>query len=232
MARERYLLHEGEEEIHKPGAEKKADTTKSKWENFWYYHKLHVVIAFSVILLVGFFIHDLTTKVTPDYQIAMISQRAYSDETTKALQDEIAKYGEDLNSDGKVIVQVVNYVIADDTSGGAVDPNMQAAGYTRLTADLSIGESMIFITDDASFKHQQERAKIFSYLDGSMPKDGAADFEKMRISLKDCKKLSNAANGMEDLSMSLRVYKDSQVQGKKGKDAYFTASKKLFDQLI
>lgn len=232
MARERYLLHAGEEEINRPGAEKKADTKKAKWENFWYYHKLHVVIAVFVILLAGLLIHDIATKVEPDYQIALITQQSYPQEMTDALQNEIAKYGKDLNSDGKVIVQLSNYVIADDTSSGNVDMNLQAAGYTRLSADLSTGGSMIFITDDASFKKQQNTTQMFAYLNGSTPKDGAVDFENMRIGLKDCKKLTNSTNGMEGLSLSIRVYQDTKSQEKNDKETYYAASKKLFDQLV
>ena len=232
MARERYLLHAGEEEINRPGAEKKADTKKLKWDNFWYYHKLHVIIGLFVVVLGGFLIHDLTTKVNPDYQIAMITQQSCPEETTDALQDEIAKYGKDLNSDGKVVVQISNYVIADTTSSGTVDMNMQAAGQTRLIADLSTGQSMIFITDDDSFQNQQKQSQLFAYLDGSTPKADATDFAKMRIALNDCKKLSASAAGTKALSMSMRIYQNTEAAGKKGTETYYTASQKLFNQLI
>lgn len=231
MARERYLLHAGEEEINRPGAEKKADTKKLKWDNFWYYHKLHVIIGLCVVVLGGFFIHDLTSKVNPDYQIALITQQSYPEETTDALQNEIAKYGKDLNSDGKVIVQISNYVITDTTSSGVTDPNMQMAGITRLTADLSTGQSIILITDDASFQSQQKQSQLFAYLDGSKPKDGATDFDKMRIALNDCKTLSASASGTKELSMSLRVYQDTEASSKKGTETYYAASQKLFNEL-
>jgi hypothetical protein len=224
-------LHEDEEEANQPGAETKATTPKSKWENFLYYHKVHMIIGFCVILLAGFLIHDLTSKVNPDYQIALITQQSYPEEMTEALQNQIAKYGEDLNSDGKVVVQISNYVVADDTDSGKVDLNMQAAGVTRLSADFQTGGSMLFITDDASFKNQQQRAEIFSYLNGSVPKDGATDYQNMRVSLKDCKKLSTSINGMENLSISLRIYKGSQIEGQKGMDSYFSASKKLLEKI-
>lgn len=232
MARERYLLHADEEEAERPGTEPKAPTPKSKWENFLYYHKLHLIIGFCVLLLAGLLIHDITSKVNPDYQIAMITEQVYPQEMTEALQNQIAKYGEDLNSDGKVVVQISNYVIASDASSGNVDPNMQMAGITRFSADIGSGESMLFITDDASFKDQQQKTEIFSYLNGSTPKDGAADYQNMRVSLKDCKKLSASINDMENLSISIRIYKGSQIEGKKGKDSYFAASEKLLQKII
>ena len=224
-------MHADEEEANQPVAETKAPTPKSKWENFLYYHKVHMIIGLCVILFAGFMIHDVTSKVNPDYQIALLTQHSYSQEVTEALQNEIAKYGEDLNSDGKVVVQISNYVVADDTGSANVDPNMQMAGVTRLSADYETGESMLFITDDASFKSQQQKSAIFLYLNGSTPKDGATDYQNMRVNLKDCKKLSTSISGMENLSISLRIYKGSQIEGKKGMDSYFAASKKLLQKI-
>jgi hypothetical protein len=240
VARERYLLHGDEETIHQLGAEIKPDSPKSQWENFWYYHKWHVLIGIAVILLAAFLIHDLTSRVNPDYQIGLITQTMYSTEVTDSLESQIARYGTDLNGDGKVVVQVNSYVMEDGSSSGTVDMNVQAAGFIRLTADLDDGSSMIFITDDASFQAEQSKFGLFSYLDGSTPAGGASDYDKMRVSLQDCK-LENpevliadgkSQNIFENLDISLRVLKGTQLEEKKDKAAYFTASKKLFDQII
>lgn len=236
MARERYLLHAGEEKINEPGAEKKADNPKAKWQNFWYYHKLHVLIGAVVIALAVFLIHDMTSAVRPDYQVGLITQSSYPQEAVDALETELAKYGEDLNSDGKVVVQITPTAIAGDSSNVG-DPNVQMAGVVKLDADLSEGSSMIFLTDDASFQDQQKKQKLFAYLDGSMPEDNASDFAHMRIALKDCKKLSglstNSSYGavLDKLSLSMRVFKGTKLEDKKDKEQYFAASKKLFDKV-
>ena len=241
MARERYLLHAGEEAINRPGAEKKADNPKSKWENFWFYHKWHVIIGVFLIALAVFFLHDLLSVVHPDYQIGLITQNSYSDTAISQLETELAKYGEDLNSDGKVIVQVNSYVVMNDTASAPVDPNIQMAGVVKMSADLNDGTSMIFLTDDASFQDQQKKQKLFSYLDGTMPADGASDYSRMRVALKNCKKLAalgadttpgGGKEFLDNLSISLRVFKGTQLEGKKDKDQYFAVSKKLFDKVI
>lgn len=241
MARERYLLDGDEEKIHQPEAELKAISAKSKWENFWYYHKLHVLIGIVVVFAAAFFIHDFTSKVNPDYQIGLITQTAYPSEMAQTLENEFAKYGSDLNGDGKVVVQVNSYTIAGSSSSGNTDPNVQMAGFVKLTADLSEGSSMIYITDDESFQNQQSKGQIFAYLDGSLPAEGAKDYQKMRISLKDCKKLASLKipfasgdNGdtIANLSMSMRVFKGTQMEGQKAKASYFAACKKLFDKVV
>lgn len=242
MAREGYLLHAGEEEIHKGDAELKPDTPKKKWDNFWFYHKWHVVIAIVVIILAAFFIHDMVTKVNPDYEIGMITEATYPSDLVDGLQAQLAKYGEDLNGDGKVVVQVNQYVLSAGDEPDAAMAQMQEASFVKLSADLSSGTSVIFITDKASLEHQQSTTQMFSYPDGTNPKEGAKDYDKMRVPLKDCKnlsslrynvELSSGGNGnlYDNLGVSLRVYKGSVMDGDKKLEKYYSDSKKLFDQL-
>jgi hypothetical protein len=234
MAREGYLL-DGEDPIHNPDAEIKANSPKSKWDNFWYYHKWHMIAGVIALCVVLFFVHDMTSRVNPDYQIALITKQTYPTDMVDALENQIAKYGKDLNGDGKVVVQVNTYTEAGDTSssGMAVDPNVQMAGYVKLTSDISEGSSMIFITDDAAFRIEQKKMQIFSYLDGSTPASGAADYDKMRVSLQDSKMLENSKVVVadENLYISMRVFKGTQMESQKDKAAYYTASKKLFDEI-
>lgn len=239
MARERYLLNADEEAINRPGAEIKADTKKSKWDNFWFYHKWHVIIAVIVVAIAVAFIHDMVSKVNPDYQIALMTQKAYPAEITDALQTEIAKYGKDLNGDGKVVVQINNYVIAQGSDTNKVDANQQMASVTRLTADISSGQSMIFLCDDANFKNQEKSNSLFSYLDGAAPKAGATDYDKMRVSWDQCNKLTNlkinvqglsqndAQKLLSQLSISMRVNPSDSKQ----KD-YYNQSRILFSRLV
>lgn len=261
MARERYLLHAGEDTIHNPEAEKEAlqkdKTPRGKWENFWYYHKFHVLIAVFVLLVAGYSIWSTVKTVQPDYTIGMITQQSYPQEAIDALQNGMAKYGKDLNKDGRVVVQIDQYTISSDgassapernpQSGGTQiqDPQFEIANQTKLAADLSQGTSMIFLTDDASFLAQEKNGeRPFAYLDGSTPKGSAADYDKMRISIQKCPKLANLnvnlrlesgsetlsmSNVMKDMGLSLRVYYGSGIQGKE-KD-YYAASKDLFQKL-
>lgn len=242
MARERYLLHAGEETIHQLSAEKTPNSPKLKWDNFWFYHKWHVLVAIAIVLLVGFFIHDMISKVNPDYEIGLITQTTYSTDVTDQLEHQLANLGKDLNGDGKVIVQVDSYVVADSsTSSQIVDPNAQMAGFVKLSADFSEGTSMIFITDDASFRAEQSKEQMFSYLDGSTPAEGAKDYDKMWKSLNDCKALTNSKvvvgdgtsqNLFENLRISMRAFQGTGLEKKKDKVAYYTACKKLFDTII
>lgn len=251
MARERYLVNAGEDTIHDPEAEKKAEqsvkTPHGKWANFWYYHKLHVLIAVAVAVVAGYSIWSAVRTVQPDYTVGLITQQMYPQQVTDALEKGMEKYGKDLNHDGKVVIQITQYAIpsGSTSSAQATDAQAEMAYRTKLMADVSTGTSMIFLTDDASLRAQEKTGNhMFAYLDGSTPKDTAADYDKMRIAIAKCPKLANLtvdlqvgskstnarlSSLMKDVSMSLRIYYGSGIEGKQ-KD-YYTASKELFQKL-
>lgn len=243
MARERYLLHAGSETIHRQGEDKKPETPKKKWENFWYYHKLHVLIAAAVVLLAAVFIAQSLQTVKPDYTVGMITSTAYSDSVIDTLQAAMQKYGKDLNGDGRVTVQINQYTISPSDGGtssglSGVNPEVQAAMQTKLVADLTTGSSIIFITDDASFRRQEQAGNhMFAYLDGSTPQDSADDYGNMRVALQKCPVFRGtgltdqaaSGGGTGSLSLSLRVYRGSAIEGKVGD--YYQECKELFDKL-
>lgn len=240
MARERYLLDQEEEAINKADSIITANTPKAKWDNFWYYHKWHILIAVLAALVAAYFVYDVVSRVKPDYQVMLITENGYYTDATDALAKEMEKYGEDLNSDGKVVVQIVAAQVGSASATGAADPNVQAAGVVRLQADLSDGTSMLFLTDQASFQDTQEKLHVFSYLDGTTPAENATDYDRMRVSLKDCKKLSGLAqtvpNGMgdkllNDLGLSIRAVQGTQLSKQQSKLDYYAASKKLLDKM-
>ena len=176
MARDRYLWNAGEEEINDASKVIRADTPKSKWDNFWFYHKTHVIVGILIVLIVSWFIYDLASKVDPDYQIGIITNSSYPSETLDKLGEQLALHAEDLNGDGQVVVQVNGYPMAigsDSTS--EVDANTQMASVTRFSVDVQSGDSIIFMADEESFRNVMEMYSLWSYLDGTNPEEGAED---------------------------------------------------------
>ena len=71
MARERYLLDDTEDTIHKN--EIKPQTAADKRKNWWDYHKVHVLLVALAIAVVGYFIYSVTSKTEPDYTITVMT---------------------------------------------------------------------------------------------------------------------------------------------------------------
>ena len=94
--------------------EKVELTPAEKRKNWWHYHKWHVVIA---VVLVGIGINLVCNalgigQIRPDYQIAYVGGNTLPDDTATAIEAAFAALGEDLNGDGKVVVQLNQYASA------------------------------------------------------------------------------------------------------------------------
>lgn len=226
MAREGLLRNAGEETIHPAVQEERTPKTpKQKWDNFWYYHKWHVIVGSIVLALGLFLLYDMTHVVQPDYQVAVLTERQYGEQELAPLKAKLESYANDLNGDGRTIVQVNSYAIRED-----MDPNARIAEEVRITTDLTTGISFLFFTDDASFRMRQSQGTLFSYIDGTLPKDGAKDYDKMRVPAAECKGLAGVEMP-KDLSVSLRAYQDTQLE-KEGKQAEnYAAISELFKKI-
>lgn len=263
MARERYLLHAGEDTIHDPEAEKKAEqankTPHGKWENFWYYNKWKIIFGLFAAVVVVWSIVTSVTSEKADYTVGLLTEKTYPDSVLDTICTEMEKYGKDLNGDGKVVVQVSQFVLPGEESAKTatnISPSsdlaqqqqniqMLQAYQAKWISDMSVGTSMILISDNANFMQQEKTNRIFSYLDGSNPSETATDYDNMRVPIAKCPKLANVdvtleagttsvkmklSEIMSDCSISIRRYKGTAIDGKA--DDYYNASMELLKKII
>ena len=57
---------------------KKEYTKQEKAANWWHYHKLYVGIAVIAVVLVVWMVHDVVTRVRPDYRVGYVGDTGYS----------------------------------------------------------------------------------------------------------------------------------------------------------
>ena len=122
-------------------------TRKEKWANWWDYNlKWVILIGIAVAFVAYNFIGQYFFVPKPDYNIAVVAPYYLPDDTVTALQTALARYGEDRNGDGKVLVTLNVYTL--DYSGE--DPQTESAAYltmagtTKLATDVQGGLSSIF----------------------------------------------------------------------------------------
>lgn len=178
MARERYLLNDEEDTIHSNQIvlTEKKDIRK----NWWYYHKTIVLVVIAAAVMVGSFIYSIVSKVAPDYTIGLLTAVSLPDSTVSELEEYLASYGEDVNGDGRVVVQINSYVIGDPIHNPATDPNMLQANMVRFTADTSSNECMIYLHDKTTFDYLKEASGLegfFRYNDGTEMPEAAEDYD-------------------------------------------------------
>ena len=123
--------------------EKTVELTKEqRRQNWWHYHKWHVLIGAAVVLSGLDWVWNALTRVTPDYQIAYVGSAPLSQEGAAAWEARLAALGADCDGDGKVVVQVNQYLSARE------DAMYAAAANVKLLADLDSRESYFFLLED------------------------------------------------------------------------------------
>ncbi len=165
-------------------------TPQQKRENFWFYHKWHLVLGLAVCAILFSLVWEIVTQVKPDYTIGLIGTRGLPAGIGELLSEQLTPYFDDRNGDGKVTVNVMEYAIAVGDAVDSADPNAQIAGFTRLVGDLETGDSMLFITDDVQYF--EEQYLLFAYNDGSVPEEGVQpDYTRMGVRWGDCPVLTS-----------------------------------------
>ncbi|MGN0479435.1 MAG: hypothetical protein ACI4GO_08365 [Hominenteromicrobium sp.] len=150
MARERYLLDDTEDTIHRNQI--MPTTGSEKRQNWWFYHKTHVLVGLLVVAFAVGIIYSFVSKENPDYTITVMTEYLIPNDLQSDLQEHFESYGEDLNGDGKVIVALQCYRFAKDTSTDYEASELQAS-FVKFAADASAGDSMLFIYDDKSYAY-------------------------------------------------------------------------------
>ena len=192
------------------------EETRKKKDNFWYYYKIHVQVVVFILFVASVFIKDIVTKVDYDYSVAFVTEEMMTNEEISSIQSVFEREAEDLNGDGEIHVEVQNYTIPQ---GDSADPQLVAAGQTKLTVDIQDGTSMIFFLSPGCYE---------SYKDsGVLPAD-----ESEYIKFSDCTGYEEAGSPKElgDLMGALRLVEDTKLKKDQNKMDYYEANKELFEK--
>ena len=154
--------------------EKKELTPQEKRRNWWDYHKWHVVIAIVCLILAADLVSDVVHNIRnkPDYTIAYVGYTELPDDLARAVETAIATKGEDLNGNGQVQVELVQYQLFDESTDG--DPTLWEQAYSAsmlLTTNIETVESMIYLLEDPAWFHANY--PILCHTDGALPEEGS-----------------------------------------------------------
>lgn len=163
-------------------------TPAEKRKNWWHYYKWHVVAGAGLLAILGSIAWNALHQVRPDYRIAYVGANALPDDTAAAVEACFAALGEDLNGDGSVLVQLVQYAASGD-----IDAEATAAAEVKLLADLMECETYFFLLEDP--ERFQRNYHILRRLDGSLPEDGGNSAEGTYLAWDQCPVLAQMELG-------------------------------------
>lgn len=192
------------------------EETRKKIDNFWYYYKIHVLVVVFILFVASVFIKDIVTKVDYDYSVAFVTEEMMTNEEISSIQSVFEREAEDLNGDGEIHVEVQNYTIPQ---GDSADPQLVAAGQTKLTVDIQEGTSMIFFLSPGCYE---------SYKDSGVLQADESEY----IKFSDCTGYEEAGSPKElgDLMGALRLVEDTKLKKDQNKMDYYEANKELFEK--
>lgn len=119
-------------------------TKKQRRRNWWHYHKWHVILGAAAVCILGSLVWQTVTQVRPDYQIAYAASVPLSEEEAAAWEERFLALGVDCNGDGKIVVQIHQYLTLPDSEQAMYN----YASNVKLMADLDACESCFFLLED------------------------------------------------------------------------------------
>ena len=163
-----WVTKDSQETYEKP-APPREYTKAEKAGNWWAYHKWYVIIGVLIAAMLVWIIRDMLFRTSPDYQIGYIGMAELPVDTAEALTTALEQnFCTDRNGDGQVVVQLNQYTLDLTFDNQNIDPAVQMAGVTQLTADLSSADgSYIFLMEDP--QAFVEYTGALQYLDGTLP---------------------------------------------------------------
>ena len=126
-------------EVHE---EARVLTTKEKISNFIYHNKIAIIFVVFLIVTVTIIVVDMLKRDSPDMRIMMIADNGLAFRKDE-LEEFFEKYCDDLNGDGKVVVEVMILPINENSR----DYQSQQSYNTKYMAELQEGDIIIVITD-------------------------------------------------------------------------------------
>lgn len=127
------------------------DVEKKKlgFSDWWYYYKIHVIVALVIVLGIGYSIYMDVTQQKIDMHIDCITDMCFSSVQCNQLQNDLTQSDviPDVDGDGAGIAQISSYIIGMNNKQDVDAQNIEVA-QIRMT----LGQSPIVITDKEVIK--------------------------------------------------------------------------------
>lgn len=188
--------------------EKRELTREEKIRNWWHYYKWYVIAGLAALWLLGGMVTDAVAarRSKPDYTVAYVGGYMLPEDTVTALETALASLAADSNGDGRVTVQVNQYMLYEpDKQGNAAENQKMSyshAGQVQLMGDIEEGTSTIFLL--AFPDRFTGNFQILSYLDGTAPEEPPVSTAHKWLAWADCPVLT---------ALELGSYTDGELTG-------------------
>ena len=196
-------------------------TFGEKASNFWFHYKAGVIgIVISVILL-AVLVSQCMSRVNYDLEILYFTYTPTLDAQTEKMADYFEQYATDVNGDGEVNVTVLNCSLSKNNR----DIQYRNTILTKVQTVLAGNEkSLLIIADPESVEYFNNIKMKGSFFEG--------EGFKLENEFYEACKIENVTKELpQNFSIYLRRVSGTVLGKDKDVEKYFTASKKLLEQL-
>ncbi len=128
-------------------------TFTAKIENFWFYHKWHLLAGLLILCIAIVGVHSCIKKDSIDMYVLYMVNGAYSDAENDELAKKLETYATDLDGDGNTRVQIITVSFSEVLE--RTDRSQESA-LVRLVGQVASGPALFYIFDDENYKALKE----------------------------------------------------------------------------
>ena len=210
--------------------------TPKQWiENFWYYNKWYVLVAIVFLSLIAIATFQFFKKSEADASILYAGASILSDDCCEKVIDSAQEKLFDVNDDGKVVVEMQNFVLSSDfdllkNEGQRIQAREEFQAYSD---EILSGDGCILLLDEYYYSELAQKGALVNLYEiyEELPKS-AVDYFGLRLGDTSLYKLDGFSSLPEDTFVCLKfapvVGKDS-AEEKAIRDQY---NRELFKSLI
>lgn len=193
-------------------AQKEGRSLRSRLSNFWYYYKWHSVVAIVLAATVAFATVQCATAEEYDYSLLLAcSEAQFSNVQTAALEQQLARYGEDLNQDGKVNVRLLDCTYSAQYSARDV---VNAQRQKLQSQIMNNAEALLILTDSDCFEwlDSLHEGGFMETLQLPLENGRAMDLDQNGLYTQAKQQCSSELIWPKQLFLSRRIVKDTLIE--------------------
>lgn len=206
---------------------------KSKWDNYWYYYKIHTWIGIFVVFVLAVTITQCVQTVKPDVYIDLVTSVPVTDSSI-ALDGVFDDVLTDVNEDEKKHINISTLYLNEEMKS-----EQDMAMQQKMMLELAAGDVTLFIFDKTNLDRyitQDAYSPLSDFIDlapyqGMDGKLIERDGVPYAISLKGSKKLQELGFATDDLYGAFRFVPEKAAKDEKKMMEYQNAAAILTELL-
>ncbi len=197
----------------------KPKTFGEKWKNYWFHYKWQTFGSIFAIISLAILITQCAGRTDWDMKVVYFTYSPVVDQQLETVSDYLEGISKDLNGDGEVNIQVVNYSTLSPEQN--YQHNITTVG--RLQTIMAVEtDALLYITDEKSAKYFQKET-INDFFGTEQHKLGKDFYQKT--------KTEDFGSLPKNLQIACRRIEDTTIDGNKHVGKIYKESINILEEL-